>query len=73
MINFGVFTRYDDGITMYTFSSERGGPRAGSLASRRAWWAGLGLVAASLTVAVAGQQRPAGPRLRRHNRRLVNR
>ncbi len=45
---------------MHTFSSERGGPRAGSLASRRAWWAGLGLVAASLTVAVAGQQRPAG-------------
>jgi glyoxylase-like metal-dependent hydrolase (beta-lactamase superfamily II) len=45
---------------MYTFSSKRGAARAVSLASRSAWWAGLGLAAASLAVVGAGQERAAG-------------
>src|SRR5579871_1278535 len=45
---------------MHTIGSKRGGARAVSLASRRAFWAGLGLVA-SLAVAVAGQGRGQPP------------
>ena len=40
---------------MYIFHSERGAPGARSSAPRRVWWAVLALGAASLTVAVAGQ------------------
>src|SRR5260221_9046571 len=40
---------------MHSFSSKRGAARAVSLVSRRAVWAGLGLAAASLAVAVGGQ------------------
>ena len=52
---------------MHTFSAERGAVRAISLVSRRALWAGLGLAAASLAVAFAGQTSRA--RCPSHNRR----
>ena len=44
---------------MHIFSSERSAARAGSFVFRRVWLVGLVLVAASVTVAVAGQERAA--------------